>query len=318
MNSTRTARTVLQGSLLRCERAQLLNVRAPLQAIKGAAPFCHSSTTHTPSARPRQPSQQHVARSRGGGACRTIHSTSALSKKSREKNQVEDTKGGRGGGGNKNKGKQAAASTSSGAGEEDDTKGGPTANPADPLNFGDVKARHEKQSEHFVEKLKKFRAGGRFNPDVISSLPVVTDKATGESYPLRELGQVVPKGGRTISIILHEAGYVKPVMSAIQASADFNQQPQRDPDNELELVLKIEAEKPDDVAKRIKAICHDWRGRVKLIRQKRDKQHTAWRKDGLVTEDDKKLADKELEKVIKGLNAEIDNMEKETLKSAQV
>jgi len=252
---------------------------------------------------------------------RLIHSTPALCKKSRDKNNAaEEARGGRGGGKHTSKhgAPPSASSSSSGGGEDSSGGGGPAADPADPLNFDDVKARHAKQAEHFLEKLKKFRAGGRFNPDAIASLPVSTDKATGESYPLRELGQVVPKGGRTISIILHEEAYIKPVMSAIQASPDFNQQPQRDPDNELELILKIEAESPEDVAKRIKALCHDWRGKVKLIRQKRDKQHTSWRKDGLILADDKKLADKELEKVIKALNAEIDAKEKETLKLAQV
>ncbi|KAH7027682.1 ribosome recycling factor domain-containing protein [Microdochium trichocladiopsis] len=338
MNSTPTARSLLQSGFAWCETVSLQNARAPLHALGAAAATARYSTNtiqSSASSYPATPRQQRLpthhscnaaSRDRNATTSRWIHSTPALSKKSRDKNnsQVEETKGGRGG-----KNKHAAQSSSSslgGAGEEDDSKsgggggggGGPAANPEDPLNFDDVKARYAKQSEHFIEKLKKFRAGGRFNPDSIASLPVTTDKATGESYPLRELGQVVPKGGRTISIILHEAAYVKPVMSAIQSSADFNQQPQRDPDNELELILKIEAEKPDEVAKRIKALCHDWRGKVKLIRQKRDKQHTAWRKDGLMLADAKKQADKELEKVIKTLNAEIDAKEKETLKLAQV
>ncbi|KAJ1327875.1 ribosome recycling factor [Microdochium nivale] len=320
-NRARTARTLLQGSLVRYELARLQNARASSPALRATAPYSTTFSQFTaarpPSATQHQLLQQHGAQSYGSSARRAIHSTSAFSKKSRDKNQVEDTKSGRGGSGGK--GKHVAPASGAAAGEEDDgPKGAPAANPEDPLNFADVKARYEKHSEHFIEKLKKCRAGGRFNPDVISALQVTTDKATGESYPLRELGQVVPKGGRTISVILHEAAYVKPVMSAIQASADFNQQPQRDPDNELELVLKIEAEKPDDMARRIKSICHDWRARVKLIRQKRDKQHTTWAKNKLILADDKKLADKELEKVIKGMNTEIDSTEKETMKNAQV
>lgn len=290
------------------------NIRQPLQALRATSSYS-TSTARRPHAI-SSPSSSAPPSLR-----RLIHSTPALCKKSRDKNNAADEpRGGKGGSGGKHTSKHGApaSSASSGAGDDGSGGGGPAADPADPLNFDDVRARHAKQAEYFLEKLKKFRAGGRFNPDVIASLPVSTDKATGESYPLRELGQVVPKGGRTISIILHEAAYIKPVMSAIQASPDFNQQPQRDPDNELELVLKIEAESPEDVGKRIKALCHDWRSKVKLIRQKRDKQHTSWRKDGLILADDKKLADKELEKVIKALNADIDANEKETLKLAQV
>lgn len=194
----------------------------------------------------------------------------------------------------------------------------PPANPEDPLDFADVSSRLRRHDEHFREALKKMRTGGRFNPDVVGALRVQPDrKAAGVTYPLREVAQIVPRGGRAISLIAHEEAYVLPIMSAIQASADFNQQPQRDPDNELELVLKIEPEKRDDLLKRAKAMCHEWRDRVRSVRQKRDKQHATWRKENLIGPDLKRTADKELDKIIKAKMAEIDEAEKEALKAVE-
>lgn len=181
-----------------------------------------------------------------------------------------------------------------------------------------MESRLKKGSESPVENLKKLKAGGRFNPDLIGQVRVQPDrKDGGASYPLRELAQIVPKGGRTISILVHEAESIKPIMSAIQASKEFNQQPQRDPDNELELVLKMELEKREDVVKRVKAVCHEWRERVRQVRQKRDKVHAAWKKDGLLLPDVKRKADTELDKVIKAKMSEIDAAEKEALKAAE-
>ncbi|KAI0006292.1 ribosome recycling factor [Xylariaceae sp. FL0662B] len=185
------------------------------------------------------------------------------------------------------------------------------------FDFTDVESRLRKHAEHFQEGLKKLRNGGRFNPDVIGGLRVQPDRKSMETYPLREVAQVIPRGGRTISLLAHEEAYVKPIMSAIQGSPDFNQQPQRGPDNELELVLKIEPEGRDDLLKRVKAVCLEWRDRVRSIRQKRDKLHTVLRKDGRVPPDLKRTADKELEKLIKIYMTQIDNLEKEALKAAE-
>ncbi|KAI1399195.1 ribosome recycling factor [Hypoxylon fuscum] len=194
----------------------------------------------------------------------------------------------------------------------------PPANPEEPLDFADVASRMGPHDEHFREALKKLKSGGRFNPDVVGNLRVQPDrKKPGLTYPLREVAQVIPQGGRTISIIAHEEAYVKPILSAVQASPDFNQQPQRDPDNELELSLKIEPEKRDDLLKRVKDMCLDWRDRVRSVRHRRDKQHVAWRKEGLLGPDMKRKADAELDKIIKAKMTEIDAAEKEALKDAQ-
>ncbi|KAI1774723.1 ribosome recycling factor [Hypoxylon cercidicola] len=197
----------------------------------------------------------------------------------------------------------------------------PPPNPEEPLDFADVASRLARHDERYGDALKRMKSGGRFNADAIGALRVADPEsrkgAPAAHHPLREVAQVVPRGGRTISILASEAAYVKPIMSAVQASADFNQQPQRDPDNELELLLRIEPETRDDLTRRARALCHEWRDRVRAVRQKRDKLHVTWRRDGAIGPDLKRTADKQLEKIVKARMAEIDDAEKEALKAAE-
>ncbi|KAI0895863.1 ribosome recycling factor [Annulohypoxylon nitens] len=193
----------------------------------------------------------------------------------------------------------------------------PPPNPEEPLDFADVESRIAWQNEHFESILKKLRSGGRFNPDVVGNLRIQPDRKDQTTYPLKEVAQIIPRGGRTISILAHEEAYIKPIMSAVQTSADFNQQPQRVPDNELELLLKIEPETKEDLLRRTRGMFTEWRDRIRAIRHKRDKQHSAWHKDRTIGPDLKRSADKELEKVIKTRMAHIDTLEKEAMKSLE-
>ncbi|KAK1764827.1 ribosome recycling factor domain-containing protein [Phialemonium atrogriseum] len=157
------------------------------------------------------------------------------------------------------------------------------------------------------------RAGGRFNPDAIGAVRVRPDKKSAETFPLHELAAVVPKGGRNIGVLVHEAAYIKPVMSAIQASPDFNQQPQRSEENELELILKVEPERKEGLVKRAKELCHAWREQVRAERHKRDVVVKRWHKDGLLTANDKTRLEKELQKLQDKRMAHVDSKEKEIL-----
>ncbi|KAI2638462.1 ribosome recycling factor domain-containing protein [Xylaria nigripes] len=210
---------------------------------------------------------------------------------------------------------QQQTTTTTAATDADDGAKHPKPTPEEPLNFADVESRLQKHAEHFRFALKKTNASGRFDPDVVGSLRVQVDKKASTTYPLRELAQVVPRGGRTVSLLVHDAEYVKPIMSAVQASADFNQQPQRDADNELELILKIELDKPEDMVRRIKTVAHEWRERIQAVRQKRIKQHETWKKGGEIGPDLKRMADDKLGKIIKDATAEVDTLEKNATKA---
>ncbi|TDZ33838.1 Hybrid signal transduction histidine kinase K [Colletotrichum spinosum] len=206
------------------------------------------------------------------------------------------------------------------AADPDDVPGSkhPKPDPSDPLNFADVASRFQSLATFHTDILKKIQAGDRFSPDAIGALAVQPDKKSGATFPLRELAEIVPRpGGRTVSLLLHERDYVKPVMAAVQASADFNQQPQRNPDNELELVLKVESQGKDVVARKAKDAAQMWRDKMRAVTEKRKKVHAKWQKDAAIVPDLKRRADKELQKLQDKEMKDVDAVEQQTIRKIQ-
>jgi ribosome recycling factor len=103
-------------------------------------------------------------------------------------------------------------------------------------------------------------------------------------------------------------------MSAVQSSKDFNQQPQRSEDNELELLLKVEMERKDDLIRRVKDACQGWKDRVRQARTKHEKALKDWKKSGAVLPDVVRKAEKELQKVQDKKMKEIDGEEAQVIK----
>lgn len=179
------------------------------------------------------------------------------------------------------------------------------------FDLGDVDAEYARVDERFEKRLQEFRVGGRFNPEMLGQLRVRTDRDSGESWPLRELAQVVHRGGRSVSILVSDAEYVKPIMSAVQASDDFNQQPQRDPDNELELLLRVEPEDPEEQQRRLRGEVSAWRDAVRGVMAARKHRHAAWLKDKHVTKDDVKALEKKIKSMQDKKIEQVDRSEKQ-------
>lgn len=170
---------------------------------------------------------------------------------------------------------------------------------------------------HFKAQLAGMIHGGRFNPTNLGALPVsVKDPGAdaAASFPLSELAQVVPRSGRTISLLVNDKDYIKPIMSAVQASREFNQQPQRSEDNDLELLLKVELERKDDVARRIKETMQAYRERIRQVRSRHEKTLKDWKKNGTVLPDVVKRAEKELQKVQDKKMKELDQEEAQMIR----
>lgn len=158
----------------------------------------------------------------------------------------------------------------------------------DPFDFSDVTAAFNRVDKRVLEDLKKLRTGGRFTGDTIGAIPVQLDKKSAQTFPLRDLAMVAPLGGgggRKWSILAFEEDSVKPIISAVLRSPEFNQQPQRSEDNPLELTMTVEPERADALAKRAKDICQDWRVRIRDETHKRADVHKRWRAEGLVLSD---------------------------------
>jgi ribosome recycling factor len=184
--------------------------------------------------------------------------------------------------------------------------------------MADLESAFAKSAEHHKTILKRQRDGGRFNADILGRLPVRPDKDSPQTYPLSELATIAHQPGhRHVTILAHEAGSVKPIMSAVQSSEDFNQQPQRNEDNELELTVRIEAETAEQLVARVKETCLTWRNQVRQERQARIKMQDKLAKQNRITVDDKKRLDKEVEKMMEKELKDIDAKEKEALKALE-
>lgn len=206
-----------------------------------------------------------------------------------------------------------------------------SSSPEDPLDFSAVTAAYAPIDAHFKAQLAGMAHGGRFNPTNLGSLPVTVKgehhagghghshgyDEPASSFPLRELAQVVPRTGRTISLLVHDRAYIKPIMSAVQSSKEFNQQPQRAEDNELELLLKVELERKDEVARRVREAVQAWRERIRQVRTRHEKLLKDWKKTGAVLPDLIKKAEKELQKVQDKKMKEIDGEETQLIRQLE-
>ncbi|PYH46698.1 ribosome-recycling factor [Aspergillus saccharolyticus JOP 1030-1] len=88
------------------------------------------------------------------------------------------------------------------------------------------------------DDLSKLRGGGRFDIGSIEALRVQLSKASKETLRLGDLAQVIPKGGRMVTVLAAEEEHIKPIISAV-VSSNLSLTPQADPHNTLQLNVPI-------------------------------------------------------------------------------
>jgi ribosome recycling factor len=74
----------------------------------------------------------------------------------------------------------------------------------DPFDFSTLDAGIKKLLEKLKNDLSKLRTGGRFNPEVLENLRVQLSKDSKNTERLGDLAQVLPKGGRSLMILVGE------------------------------------------------------------------------------------------------------------------
>lgn len=109
--------------------------------------------------------------------------------------------------GNKEKRNAEPAPTSSSSSGAADT---PDANPFDTTA---LEASIQKAVDRLKDELSKLRAGGRFNPEVLETLRVHLVKGAAESVKLGEVAQILPRGGRSVVLIVFEKEVRCPVLA---------------------------------------------------------------------------------------------------------
>ena len=75
----------------------------------------------------------------------------------------------------------------------------------DPFDHSHLKASISAAISRLTNELSKLRTGGRFNPESLEGLRVQLQKGVKEStVRLGDLAQVVPRGGRTVVVLVGE------------------------------------------------------------------------------------------------------------------
>ncbi|KAK0728997.1 ribosome recycling factor domain-containing protein [Apiosordaria backusii] len=244
-------------------------------------------------------------------AVRPFSQSPNLSKRNRNKHEEEeveeeeeDTRGGKKGKKNNNKKEKGAA-----APQEAESPG------EDPFSLDPLIALFQKTESHYTSQLALLRSPtGRFNAEAIGAIPVPIDKKSSVTYRLQELATVATLGGRRWSILAFEEASVKPIISAVLKSPDFNQQPQRSEENPLELTMTIEPEKVDDLVKRAKDLCTEWRNK---LRDETHKHETHVKKNKSLLKDDLFKIKEALKKLQDERMKVVANQEKEAVAGIQ-
>ncbi|TGO47323.1 hypothetical protein BCON_0283g00080 [Botryotinia convoluta] len=201
--------------------------------------------------------------------------------------------------GNKNSSSESdsSSSASSSAAAEDN----------DPFDFSTLQAGIDKSLEKLKNDLGKLRTGGRFNPEVLEGLRVKLGKDAKESFRLGDLAQVLPKGGRSVVVLVGEKDHIKPILSTIQSST-LSLQPTPDPHNPLALNIPIPPptkESRDAALQAASKAGEIASNGVRNARGAMQKKLRAMEVKKTVRPDDSKKAHKEMEKVVEKGNGEV-------------
>lgn len=74
----------------------------------------------------------------------------------------------------------------------------------DPFDFSSLEEGISKALDKLKNDLSRLRTGGRFNPEALENLRVHLNKDSKASERLGDLAQVLPKGGRSLMILVGE------------------------------------------------------------------------------------------------------------------
>ncbi|OGE56640.1 hypothetical protein PENARI_c003G07830 [Penicillium arizonense] len=149
------------------------------------------------------------------------------------------------------------------------------------------------------DDLSKLRAGGRFNTALLENLKVQLSKESKESVKLGDLAQVVPKGGRMVTLLAAEEDHIKPLISAI-ISSNLSLTPQPDAHNALQLNIPIPPPTKESRDKNIQTAKQAFDRASSSVRDSRGAMHKRLQdlqKKKLARPDDVRKAHDQMEKV---------------------
>ncbi|KAL1854753.1 ribosome-recycling factor [Paecilomyces lecythidis] len=193
----------------------------------------------------------------------------------------------------KDKGKKGGEAATTEASSKADTTN------VDPFDLSQLHDGIQDAVTRLKNDVSKLRSGGRFNPEALENLRVHLVKGDKETIKLGQLAQVVPKGGRIVTVLVGEEDYVKPTMSAI-VSSDLSLTPQQDSRNPLQLNITIPPptkESREQTVQVAKAAADKASNAIRNARGSVHKRLQDMQKKKLARPDDIRKAHDEMEKV---------------------
>ncbi|OXV09896.1 hypothetical protein Egran_02340 [Elaphomyces granulatus] len=221
-------------------------------------------------------------------------------------------------------------------GKKDKSRGGPTdfdshvaksdsAAIVDPLDLSFLHDGVADALKRLKDDLSKLRAGGRLNPDVIENLRVHL-KGDKESVRLGDLAQVIPKGGRTLTIMVGEEGVSIVITHEASVGASPNLlasnlslTPQRDP-HHLQLNVQIPPPTKDSRDQTIKTAKTAMERAANSVRKSRSTLHKRlqeMQKKKIARPDDVRKAHDQMEKVVEKGQKEVRDLFETARKSIE-
>ncbi|KAL1960763.1 hypothetical protein VTO42DRAFT_6593 [Malbranchea cinnamomea] len=193
---------------------------------------------------------------------------------------------------------------------DNDSNAAASPSAEDPFDFSSLEETIKNAVEKFRAEVSKLRAGGRLNPEVLESLRVTVNKSTKETARLGDLAQVIPKGGRMVTILVGEEDYIKPISSAI-SSSHLSLNAQLDPHNPLQLNIPIPPptkESRDAAVKDAKTAMERAANAVRLGRSEVNKKLQNMGKQKAAPPDDLRKAKEMMEKIAQRGQKEIQDL----------
>ena len=171
------------------------------------------------------------------------------------------------------------------------------------MEFNDLEERMEKTLGVLEENLSEIRAG-RANPAILNK---VTVDYYGVPTPINQVAGISVPEARLIVIQPWDASVLKEIEKAILAS-DIGLNPNNDGKVIRLSFPELTEERRKELVKDVKKIGEDSKVSIRAIRRDGIDESKSMQKEGLITEDDLKRAEEQIQKLTDKKIEEIDNI----------
>ena len=171
------------------------------------------------------------------------------------------------------------------------------------LDTKDFEAKMKKTISSYTENLSTIRAG-RANPDVLKKISV---DYYGSPTPIASIAEIKVADARTIVITAWDKSAMKGIEKAILTS-DLGINPQNDGACIRLSFPPMTEERRRDLSKQISKMGEDAKVAIRNIRRDANDKVKAQKKDSLMTEDEAKTSDKNIQDLTDKFIKEIDNV----------